>query len=81
MLKIEHDPAAGKSAVPEELAIDLDELCGIAATQMLALALEAERRSYLDAHADVVDASGLRTVVDNGHARAREVMTGAGMVE
>lgn len=81
MLKIAQDPAAGKPAEPEELSIDLDELCRIAATHMLALALEAERRAYLDAHADVVDASGLRTVVGNGHARAREVMTGAGMVE
>jgi transposase-like protein len=81
MLKIAHDAAVGKPAEPEELAIDLDELCRVAATQMLALALEAERRAYLDAHADVVDASGLRMVVGNGRARSREVMTGAGMVE
>jgi len=81
MLKIAHDPAAGKPAEPEEMAIDLDELCRIAATQMLALALEAERRAYLEAHADVLDAIGLRMVVGNGHAHRREVMTGAGMVD
>ena len=80
-MKITHDPAVGKPAEPEELAIDLDELCRIAAAQMLAVALEAERRAYLDAHADVLDASGLRMVVGNGFARPRQVMTGAGMVE
>jgi transposase-like protein len=48
---------------------------------MLATALLAERRAYLDAHAGVVDATGKRMVVGNGYARPREVMTGAGMVE
>jgi len=81
MIKIAHEPAAGKPAEPEELAIDLDELCRIAATQMLAVALQADRRAYLDAHAEVLDSSGLHMVVGNGYARAREVMTGAGMVE
>ncbi|MEX2554719.1 MAG: IS256 family transposase [Actinomycetota bacterium] len=76
-----HDPAVLKPAEPDELLIDLDELCHLAATQMLAVALEAERRAYLDAHADVLDGSGRRLVVGNGLARSREVMTGAGMVE
>jgi len=47
---------------------------------MLALALEAERRAYLEAHAGALDAAGHRLVVGNGSARPREVMTGAGMV-
>ena len=40
MLKIAHDPAVEKPPAAAELAIDLDELCRIAATEMLALALE-----------------------------------------
>ncbi len=81
MLKIAHDPAVGKPAELEEPVIDLDELCRIAATQMLAVALETERRAYLEAHADLLDEAGRRLVVGNGFARPRDVMTGAGMVE
>src|SRR6266540_2407272 len=81
MLKIAHDPAVGKPAKLEELVINLDELCRNAATQMLAVALEAERRAYLDAHADALDEAGRRLVVGNGYAWPRDVMTGAGMVE
>ncbi len=58
MLKIAQDAPVGKPAAVEEMVIDLDELCRAAARQMLALALEAERRAYLDAHTDVLDASG-----------------------
>jgi len=61
-------------------AVSLDELCRIAAQQMLATALLAERRAYLDAHADVVDATGKRMVVGNGYARERDVVTGAGPI-
>jgi transposase-like protein len=53
----------------------------VAAKEMLTVALLAERRAYLDAHADVVDATGRRMVVGNGYARERQVMTGAGMVD
>jgi putative transposase len=59
----------------------LDELCRMAAQDMLAVSLLAERRAYLEAHADRLDATGKRLVVGNGFARAREVTTGAGMVE
>ncbi len=45
------------------------------------MAVEAERRAYLDAHADVVDADGHRVVVGNGYLPVREVTTGAGVVE
>ena len=79
MLKLVHDAAT--SAEDEPSTVDLDELCRLAARQMLAQALLAERRVYLDAHADLVDGTGHRLVVANGYAREREVMTGAGMVE
>jgi len=81
MHKIAHDTAVQQPGQVQEMVIDLDELCQMAAKQMLALALEAERRAHLQAHADLLDEDGLRLVVGNGHARPREVMTGAGMVE
>ncbi len=77
MLRIVHDTDQTSAEVAP---LDLDELCRIAAREMLALALEAERRAYLEAHVDQLDASGHRLVVGNGSARSREVMTGAGMV-
>lgn len=61
-------------------AVDLDELCRMAAQQMLATALLAERQAYLDAHADHLDTTGKRVVVANGYARQRDVVTGAGPV-
>jgi len=78
MLRIVHD---ADTATPKDTpALDLDELCRIAAREMLAIALEAERRAYLETHADALDTTGHRLVVGNGSARSREVMTGAGMV-
>jgi len=78
MLRIVHDTDL---ATPEDTpTLDLDELCRIAAREMLSIALEAERRAYLDSHADALDTTGHRLVVGNGLARPREVMTGAGMV-
>lgn len=66
---------------PENVGpIDLDELCRVAAQQMLATALLAERQAYLDTHADSVGDDGKRLVVANGYAVEREVVTGAGPV-
>jgi putative transposase len=62
-------------------APDLDELCRMAARQMIAVALEAERRAYLQAHAHEVDAAGRRLVAGNGYARERQITTTAGRVE
>lgn len=76
MLRIVHDADAPEPIAP----LDLDELCRLAARDMLALALEAERWAYIEAHADLLDGAGHRLVVGNGMARPREVMTGAGMV-
>ena len=82
MLRIVRDDDAPAVAEPEDAeAVGLDEICRLAAHEMLATALLAERRSYLEAHADVLDEEGHRLVVGNGYARQREVMTGAGMVE
>jgi transposase-like protein len=81
MLKLVHDATAPVVDDPETLTVDLDELCRVAAQQMLATALVAERRAYLDGHADEIDATGKRLVVGNGYAKTREITTGAGMVE
>lgn len=70
----EHDTVAGVEP-------DLDELCRLAARQMIAVALEAERRAWLDAHAEVTDATGKRLVVGNGYLPERTITTGAGQVE
>jgi putative transposase len=81
MLKLVHDATATAMDDPEALTMSLDELCRVAAQDMLAVSLLAERRAYLEAHADLLDTTGKRLVVGNGFARAREVTTGAGMVE
>lgn len=83
MLKLVQTNADAVDASPDpETAgvVDLDELCRMAAQQMLATALLAERQAYLDSHADEVDATGKRVVVANGYARQRDVVTGAGPV-
>ncbi len=54
---------------PEIGPLDLDQLCRLAAREMLAL--EAERRAHLDTHAALLDESGRRLVVGNGFAQRR----------
>jgi len=78
MLRIVHD---ADDASPDLPTLDLDEVCRLAARELLALALEAERQAYLDAHAELLDAARRRLVVGNGAARERAIMTGAGMVD
>ena len=86
MLKLVHsqsndtDPTTNSEQGAVVAAVDLDELCRLAAQQMLATALLAERQTYLDAYADQVDETGRRMVVGNGYARPRDVVTGAGPV-
>lgn len=80
MLKLVHTDTDAVDELEAASTVDLDELCRMAAQQMLATALLAERRAYLDAHADEVDATGKRLVVGNGYARERDVVTGAGPV-
>jgi len=85
MLSLVHDADADTDAARDgrepAVASDLDELCRLAAREMLAVALEAERRAYLAAHADEFDEHGRRLVVGNGHHQAREITTTAGRVE
>ena len=81
MLMLVHDATADAVGEADPSTVDLDELCRLAATEMLAVALLAERRAYLDAHATELDATGHRLVVANGYARPRVVVTGAGPVE
>ena len=60
--------------------VGLDELCRLAAQEMLAVALEAERQAYLERYAAAVDEEGRRLVVGNGHAREREITPAAGRI-
>ncbi len=50
MLRIVHE-RGGHEEVGSEQQVGLDELCRLAAQEMLALALEAERQGYLERHA------------------------------
>jgi putative transposase len=85
MLRVVHetDPNAEDAVAPGAGAAgpDLDELCRLAAREMIAVALEAERRAWLDAHAEITDATGRRLVVGNGYLPERTITTGAGRVE
>jgi putative transposase len=65
----------------EPVQVDLDELARLAAREYIALALEAERRAYLEHHADLLDDGGRRLVVGHGYGQPREVTTAAGAVE
>lgn len=84
MLRVVHDSDADVDVDRDDAVAaaetDLDELCRLAAREMIAVALEAERRAYLDAHADEVDETGKRVVVGNGYARERQITTAAGRV-
>lgn len=80
MLKIVNVPEIGAPSVLEG-GVDLDEVCRLAAQEMLAVALETERRVYLEAHRCVVDENGRRVVTGNGYLPWREVTTGAGRLE
>src|SRR6266540_2288536 len=76
MLSVVTDEAARR-----ELAMSLDELAREGARRMLAAALEAEVDAYIATHADQTDERGHRLVRRNGHAPARQLVTGAGQVE
>lgn len=70
------DPREAAAAPP----LDLDELVRLAAQEMLAIALEAERQDYLERHAAALDDAGHRLVVGNGYHQQREITTAAGRV-
>jgi putative transposase len=64
----------------DQLLFDLDEIARQGARQMLAQALEAEVRDYLDAARGECEERGHALVVRNGHANEREVILGAGSI-
>ena len=61
--------------------LDLDEIARQGARRMLAEALEAEVRDYIEAATAERDELGRALVVRNGYAREREILCGAGSVE
>jgi len=81
MLKLVQDATADAVGDEEPTVICVDEICRLAAQDMIAVALLAERRAHLEAHAELLDVTGHRLVVGNGFHRARIVTTGAGAVE
>ena len=64
----------------EGFLLDLDEIARAGARKMLAEALEAEVRDYIEAAREQRDEHGRALVVRNGYAREREVLLGAGSV-
>ena len=77
MLKIV-DNSSSSSVVTKSM---LEEIALEGARVMLAVALEREVQSYVEAHTTDVDGDGRRLVVRNGHANARVVKTAAGPIE
>jgi putative transposase len=78
---VRDDDAVEHETLDAPETLDLDEICRLAARQMLAVALDAERRAWLEAHADLIDGTGRRLVVGNGYLPERTIVTGAGEVE
>lgn len=66
--------------VPEEVRESLDELIREGARRMLVAALEAEVEDYISTHREERDEEGRALVVRNGHARERQLTTGAGVL-
>lgn len=77
-----HEVNGSTIALPESRSQDV--LSGIlrrGARKLLAEAIEAEVREWIDAHAAVRDAAGRRQVVRNGYLPERSITTGLGPVE
>ena len=58
----------------------LTEILRDGAQRLLAQAIDAEVAEWIDRHAEVMDDSGRRQVVRNGHHPARTIVTGVGPV-
>ena len=58
----------------------LTEVLRTGAQQMLKEAIEREVADYIDDRKDIVDESGRRLVIRNGHLPEREIMTGLGPI-
>jgi transposase-like protein len=59
----------------------LTEVLRSGAQRLLAEAIEAEVREWIDSHAQVIDAAGRRQVVRNGRLPKRSILTGIGPVQ
>lgn len=59
----------------------LDEIVRLGAQKLLKQALETEVETFLEKHQYVLDDSGSRQVVRNGHHLSRNIVTGAGLLE
>jgi putative transposase len=59
----------------------LTEVLRSGAQRLLAEAIEAEVRQWIDSHAHVTDAAGRRQVVRNGYLPKRSILTGIGPVD
>jgi len=59
----------------------LTEILRQGAQQMLATAIEAEAADWIEQHSHVLDGSGRRQVVRNGHLPERKITTGLGEIE
>jgi len=67
---------------PEETSQDaLTEICREGARKMLATALEAEVKEFLDQFQSIVDEAGKRQIVRNGYLPEREIQTGIGPIK
>ena len=78
-------PDSKDTAVPAEFenvsATDaLTEILRSGAQKMLQAAIEREVADYIEGRRDIVDGSGRRLVVRNGHLPEREITTGVGPV-
>jgi len=69
-----------KDRVVEESRSALDELLHEGARQMLQHAIENEVAEYIEQHQQLIDESGRRLVVRNGHLPERDLVTGVGPV-
>ena len=81
MLKIAHGDLELVETARGEAVLDLDELCRLAARDVIAVALKSQRRTYLKAHAAVVGDDARRLVVGHGYARRRQRTMGAGAAD
>ena len=65
----------------EDMESTLREIARRSAQAVLQKALEAEVEAYLSSFAEAKDEEGHRTVVRNGHAPERSILTGVGALE
>ncbi len=65
----------------ENMEDDLFKIARLGARRLLQKALEAEIDAHVNAHAHLVNEEGHRSVVRNGHAPERSILTGVGSIK